>query len=84
MSTGVTSVAAASAPVLCTWQDPALSGFSVFPNDDPAGPREAGRMAPHLYHLPSQWHHWEPRQCNISTLQSRGGFPAAQGPGNLP
>ncbi|XP_075755305.1 inactive rhomboid protein 1 isoform X3 [Pelodiscus sinensis] len=44
----------------------------LFPDDHPARPGEAGRLASHLHHLPAQRHHWELSQCNIPALQSRG------------
>lgn len=36
----------------------ALPGVRGLPNDHPAGPGEAGRLAPHLHYLCPQWHHW--------------------------
>lgn len=38
-------------------QDPALLGVRLLPDDGPAGPGEAGRLAPHSHHLPAEWHH---------------------------
>ncbi|XP_077044388.1 inactive rhomboid protein 2 isoform X3 [Agelaius phoeniceus] len=43
------------------------------PDDSAAGPGEAGRLAPHLHHLHPQWHHRQPGQCHLPTLQGRGG-----------
>ncbi|KAM4890403.1 inactive rhomboid protein 2 isoform 2-T2 [Sylvia borin] len=43
------------------------------PDDSAAGPGEAGRLASHLHHLHPQWHHGQPGQCHLSTLQGRGG-----------
>uniref|UniRef100_A0ABM5EZG3 Inactive rhomboid protein n=1 Tax=Pogona vitticeps TaxID=103695 RepID=A0ABM5EZG3_9SAUR len=34
---------------------------------------EAGRLAPHLHHIPAQWHHRQPGQRHLPALSSRGG-----------
>ncbi|XP_032125321.1 inactive rhomboid protein 1 isoform X6 [Sapajus apella] len=57
---------------LCS-QDPALPGVHLLPDDRPAGPGEAGRLAPHSHHLPAEWCHWQPGQCHLSAVPSRGG-----------
>ncbi|XP_055097611.1 inactive rhomboid protein 1 isoform X5 [Symphalangus syndactylus] len=57
---------------LCS-QDPALPGVHLLPDDCPAGPGEAGRLAPHSHHLPAQWCHWQPGQCHLPAVPSRGG-----------
>ncbi|XP_049758820.1 inactive rhomboid protein 1 isoform X9 [Elephas maximus indicus] len=57
---------------LCS-QDPALPGVRLLPDDHPAGLGEACRLAPHLHHLPAEWHHWQPGQCHLLALPCRGG-----------
>ncbi|XP_053516885.1 inactive rhomboid protein 2 isoform X1 [Artibeus jamaicensis] len=56
----------------------ALCRVRGLPNDHPAGPGEAGRLASHLYHLHPQRHHRQPCQCHLPPLPGRGG------PGGLP
>lgn len=49
-----------------------LPGVGDVPDDGAAGPGEAGRLASHLHHLHPQWHHGQPGQCHLPTLQGRG------------
>lgn len=54
------------------FQDLALHGVSMFPDDYSEGPGETGRLAAHIHHLHSQWHHGQPGQCHLLALQGRG------------
>uniref|UniRef100_A0A8C0PK27 Inactive rhomboid protein n=1 Tax=Canis lupus familiaris TaxID=9615 RepID=A0A8C0PK27_CANLF len=57
---------------LCS-QRGALPRVRGLPNDHPAGPGEAGRLAPHRHHLHPQWHHRQPRQCHLPPVSGGGG-----------
>lgn len=59
-------------------QDPALFGIRLLPDDSPAGPGEAGRLAPHSHHLPAEWYHGQPSQCHLPAIPG-GGKVASQG-----
>lgn len=62
----------------CSPQDPALFGIRLLPDDSPAGPGEAGRLAPHSHHLPAEWYHGQPSQCHLPAIPG-GGKVASQG-----
>nr|XP_016853989.1 PREDICTED: inactive rhomboid protein 1 isoform X1 [Anolis carolinensis] len=47
---------------------------SSFTQDDhPAGPGEAGWLAPHLHHLPAEWHHGKSGQRHLPAVPGGGG-----------
>ncbi|XP_041532535.1 inactive rhomboid protein 1 isoform X5 [Microtus oregoni] len=53
-------------------EDPALFGIRLLPDDSPAGPGEAGRLAPHSHHLPAEWYHGQPSQCHLPAIPGGG------------